>query len=935
MTYWKKMRGAWENQSITLKHGAGIGLLVFLMMVIASTGMLSLYLVQKADDAIRINTDIQRLIFEMDREMERARHLHGQFFLYYPRIGLQKAHEDYAQPSIRKTAQVVSASHALGRMITRPEVGDAFQESKIDLNLYLSSAKRFADTSIQSFELVTRLAAPDNGLEDLLDKSLQDLKIEVVQIDELFDATLDMEGFINQYLLKRKRHLMQSAFNITFQLRHRINTPSFVTAWQKDRLNGLLERIEAIDHQILEIDVAIDSKFKDFILQESTAHSASEKLILLAKNEVARAQQRITATQHLAAFILVGVILAGLIAAGIIAFILNRNITQRIVQLTQATQKMKKGQMDVVAEEGSLDELGHLGKTFNFMAARMKGLVDNLEQEVRERTLELSETNKSLEMEIRDRKQAEETIRQKEAFLNRVIEQSPFAIWISDAQGTVQKANQTLKKFLNLTAEQFIGKYNVLKDPLLERQGLIPLIRTVYEKGASIHFTCEWDGNAFPNLDLKDVNPVTIEATMFPVFNPQGDLVNAVFNWIDISEKKQMATEKQALEQQLRQSHKMEAIGTLAGGIAHDFNNILSIMLGNTELALIDTPEWSPAHESLQEIKTAGLRAKEVVRQLLSFSRKTEQTKTPQDLGKLIQDSLKLLRSSIPSTIQIIEDIAGNDHFVLADATQVHQVIINLSANAAHAMEEKGGSLRISLRNFCLEKQRRGKHENLAPGEYVELCIKDTGVGMDPEVIERIFDPYFTTKEFGKGTGMGLAVVHGIIKSHNASIHVESRPDNGTSFCIFFPKIQNHTEEKVSIKTEEPPMGTERILFVDDEASIVDMMSRILRKLGYGVQAEMNPIKAIEEFESNPDNFDLVITDMTMPQMDGAEFSRRLKQIKPSLPIIICTGHSSTLDNQKAMDMGISAYAVKPVSMIEIAKKIQEVLGHIDPLGLQ
>jgi len=926
MKYWGETIAAWHNKSITVKHGAGIGLLVFLMMVIASTGMLSLYYVQKADDAIRINTDIQRLIFEMDREMEKARHLHGGFFLYYPRIGLQTAHEDYAQPSIRKTAMAVSKSHTLRGKINNPKVSDAFRESKIDLNLYLSSAKRFADTSINSFELVTRLATPDTGLEDVLDKTIKELNAETAQISEVSFATHRMGDLINQYRIKRKRYLMQSAFNVTFQLQNQINTPSFVTAVQKEKINFLLDRIKSIAGQILDIDVAIDSKFKDFILQERAAHQVSEKFIALAKKEVAKAQHNILVTQQLTAIILIVVILTGLIAAGTIANILN-NITRRIVQLTKVTQNMKKGNLTVVAEDGSPDELGHLGKTFNFMAARMKELVDNLEHEVSERTLELSETNQNLQIEIRDRKQAENTARQKEVFLNRVIDQSPFAIWISDAQGTVQHANQALKNFLDLTDEQFIGKYNVLKDPLLKRQGLIPLIRTVFEQGKSIHFTCNWDGNDFPTLDLKGANPVSIEATMFPVFNPQGELTNAVLNWIDITERKKMETEKQALEQQLRQSHKMEAIGTLAGGIAHDFNNILGIMLGNVELALMDIPEWSPAQESIQEIKTAGLRAKEVVKQLSSYSRKTEQNQTSQDLGQLVKDSLKLLRSSIPSSIQIIEDIDVNKHFVLADATQIHQVIINLSTNAAHAMEEKGGILGIHLNHFCLETTTGGKYKNLSPGEYVELFVNDTGMGMGPEIIEKIFDPYYTTKEFGKGTGMGLAVVHGIIKSHHATIHVESQPDNGTSFSIFFPKLKNHTAEKISIKTDEPPQGTERILFVDDEAPIVDMMSRILKKLGYRFTGKTNPLEAIEEFKAHPDHFDLVITDMTMPQMDGVTLSRTLKEITPDLPIIICTGHSSTLDKEKANAMGISAVAMKPISMTEMAKMIRSVFA--------
>ncbi|MCP3889108.1 MAG: hypothetical protein GY702_09590, partial [Desulfobulbaceae bacterium] len=250
---------------------------------------------------------------------------------------------------------------------------------------------------------------------------------------------------------------------------------------------------------------------------------------------------------------------------------------------------------------------------------------------------------------------------------------------------------RTGRKILNLTDDQLLGKYNILKDPMVDQQGLLPLIRSVYEKGNSVSFTCDWDGNQISTMDLKGSKYVSIEATMFPVLNPKGELTHVVLNCIDTTKRKNAEAEKQKLEQQLRQSHKMEAIGTLAGGIAHDFNNMLSIMLGNTELALDDTPEWNPAHDSLQEIKTAGHRAKEVVRQLLSFSRKTELHQVPQNLGQLIREVVKLLRSSIPSTIQIIETITKDNLFIFADATQIHQVVINLCTNAAHAMMEKGG----------------------------------------------------------------------------------------------------------------------------------------------------------------------------------------------------------------------------------------------------
>ncbi len=913
----------WQDKSIGLKLKAAISLFLFLMLFIALTGIISLYQIRKAEQIIRINTSIQSLTFEMERDMGKARHLHANFFLHYPQMGLQKAHENFAQPSIRKTAMVVSTSQALKEMINHPDVRHSFQESQIDFNLYLSSAKRFADTSIESFELAAKLATPENGLEDILKKNVRELKAQLAQFKELALAGHDIEDMVNRYWIERKRHYIQSAFNSIFLLEKRLETKSFV---RLEKIKLLIAHIKKTADEILKIDVAIDSKFKDFILQEQSAHSASEKIIRLMKQEVARVQHNILVMQQMASAILIGVTLFGLIAAAIIANALNTNITRRIVALTRVTTFMQKGHFNAVADESSQDELGHLGKTFNFMATRIKGHVDNLEQAVEERTRQLSETNKNLEIEIRDRKQAEKMLKQKESFLNRVIDQSPFSTWISDAHGTLEKSNTALRKALNLTDYQLVGKYNVFNDPLMKRQNLLPLIRTVYENGRTIHFSCDWDGNDIPQMDLKGSNAVSIEATMFPVFDAHGELTNAVLNWIDVSEKKQIEAEKNSLEQQLRQSHKMEAIGILAGGIAHDFNNILGIMLGNAELALSDLPDWSPSRESLMEIKTAGLRAKEVVRQLLSFSRKTELNQTPQDLVQIVKESLNLLRASIPSSVQIIEDIADKDLFVMADATQLHQVIINLSTNAAHAMEGKGGILGIHLSRFDGNSKTHNTIKDLPSDDCVELRISDTGTGISHGIIENIFDPYFTTKEFGKGTGMGLSVVHGIIKSHNAVIHVDSKPDHGTSFRLFFTKLKKVEKIKKETRIEAPPHGTERLLFIDDESPIVDMMSRMLRKLGYHVTGKTDPREAVDEFKANSENIDLVITDMTMPQMDGLELTQKLKEIKPDVPIIVCTGNSSLFDDKNPIEMGISACAMKPISMLEIAREIRNVL---------
>jgi len=369
----------------------------------------------------------------------------------------------------------------------------------------------------------------------------------------------------------------------------------------------------------------------------------------------------------------------------------------------------------------------------------------------------------------------------------------------------------------------------------------------------------------------------------------------------------------------------MESIGTLAGGIAHDFNNILGIILGNTELAIDVVPEWNPARVNLDEIRIASLRARDVVRQLLSFARKTEVKKKPTNIAVIIKEALKLMRSSIPTSIEVRQNIVKEVDTILADSTQINQVLINLCINAAHAMIENDGILEVNLKNVELFENTASRYPGLKPGRYVNLIVSDTGHGISHEEIDRIFDPYFTTKEVGKGSGMGLAVVHGIVSGHGGTILVESEQSKGTTFSIFFPviKAQAITE---SATFEELPSGHETILFVDDEESLVRMGRRILERLGYKVETRTSPIEALELFTSKPDEFDLIITDMAMPKMTGDKLANQVLKERPDMPIILCTGFSENIDGKTARGIGVAEYIEKPIELIDFAFKIRKVL---------
>jgi CheY-like chemotaxis protein len=376
-------------------------------------------------------------------------------------------------------------------------------------------------------------------------------------------------------------------------------------------------------------------------------------------------------------------------------------------------------------------------------------------------------------------------------------------------------------------------------------------------------------------------------------------------------------------EAQLIQTQKMEAIGTLAGGIAHDFNNILASIMGYAELAILDVRKNTKLHEYLKEVMVAGSRAKDLVRQILTFSRQTEKELRPLRLEFILNEILKLLRASLPATIEMRQNI-NSESPVLADSTQIHQLIMNLCTNAAHAMEQKGGILTVELNDVQLETELIQSPSNIASGAYIKLTVSDTGHGMTPAVMERIFDPFFTTKEKGKGTGIGLSTVHGIVKSHGGEITVSTEPGKGSTFNVFLPRIEKDLVED-DVIDETKPAGNEHILFVDDEQAIVDIGKKMLTRLGYEVEACTGGMEALELFKSHPEKFDLIVCDMTMPKMTGEKLALKLREIRPNIPIILCTGYDAKMSELTEKNI-VNAFLLKPLTMKEIGSMIRKVL---------
>jgi two-component system cell cycle sensor histidine kinase/response regulator CckA len=491
-----------------------------------------------------------------------------------------------------------------------------------------------------------------------------------------------------------------------------------------------------------------------------------------------------------------------------------------------------------------------------------------------------------------------------------MADQANHGIAITDLEGNCEYVNDFFAKTHGFTSAELIGQslavfYNEKQMKEVNRvneslvtQGNFSLLEVWHTHK---------DGTEFPmlmnSIVIKNKNAI-----------PQYIATTA----IDLTVQKK-------LEEQLQQALKMESIGTLAGGIAHDFNNILFPIVGYAEMLLMDTPEDSPVRESLNQIYTSALRAKSLVKQILTFSRQESGELILMKMQPIVKEALKLIRSTIPTTIEIIQDINPDCGVIKADPTQIHQIVMNLATNAYHAMEETGGELKVSLKQVEL-----GEYDiitpDMTPGFYACLTVADTGVGMDKNLTDKIFDPFFTTKAIGKGTGMGLSVVHGIVISMNGAIQVYSEPGKGTQFHVYFPIEKKSFEEKNTQAKEPIQGGTEQILLVDDEEAILSMEKRMLERLGYQVTSRTSSLEALEAFHDSPDKFDLVITDMAMPNMPGDKLSVELTKIRPDIPILLCTGFSETMSEEKATSLGIKGFLLKPIVMKDLAQKIREVL---------
>lgn len=503
-----------------------------------------------------------------------------------------------------------------------------------------------------------------------------------------------------------------------------------------------------------------------------------------------------------------------------------------------------------------------------------------------------------------------------------LVENLPLVVGRMHPDGTVTFLRDKIQKLTGYSPQEFAPGGRPWQEVILPedqepaRKAFLQALGTdrTYVRQYRIHTK---DGRV---LWLQESGKITCD--------PQGRELYTDIMLQDITEHKQLEELRSQVEAQLRHAQRMDAIGTLAGGIAHDFNNILGVMLGYTEMALMSLKgkEHEDLRRRLKQVLKAGKRGKDLVSQILSFSRPTSQERRLVHLSGIVKEALNLMRATLPSTIEVRMNLEEDQDIILADSTQIHQVIINLCANAAHAMREKGGLLEITTKAVDLDAKAATQIHGLDPGPYLRLTVRDTGCGMDRETMEKIFDPFFTTKKMEEGTGMGLAVVHGIVKAHRGTITVHSKVGKGSEFSIYFPRAEGAAEPRAK---EVPLSGNdqERLLFVDDEEWLVEMWREILESLGYRLTVTTSPVEALEIFRRRPEDFDLAVLDQTMPQMTGLELSRELLRLRADLPIILVTGFSEQVTPEIAKEAGIREFIMKPLSISELTNAITRALG--------
>jgi PAS domain S-box-containing protein len=573
---------------------------------------------------------------------------------------------------------------------------------------------------------------------------------------------------------------------------------------------------------------------------------------------------------------------------------LEGKVLQRTADLEGLNLELKRKATDLEKKISELqrtqEELRLRERDLRNTEEALRRANEELERRVEERTGELALTNRLLG-------------EQKELFQT-IVDHIPVILFLYDSSGTVSMVNRQFQELLGWSLPE-INKLDLWSamypDPDYRKEAWQFMNQTApgwreskvrTRDGKEINVT--WG-----NVRLSDGRKITIG--------------------IDLSEQVR-------LRQRIQQMEKVEALGTLAGGIAHDFNNLLAVISINTEMALMDIEEANALRRPLQLVLAAAKRGNEMVRQIISFSRQKEQERKPMKMSPALEEGLKFLRNSLPTNIEIQKDIVAEMDTIVGDPTEIHQVLINLCSNASYAMRGKGGVLGVKLTSVQMDAGEAAQNPGLKAGSYLRLTVSDTGQGIPPELTQKIFDPFFTTKKPGEGTGMGLAVVHGIVKSYGGAITVQSEMDRGSTFEVLIPRADSEAEPRSSA-ARAVSLGNERVLLVEDEEVQLQSLERMLKRLGYRATSYRNGLDALADFEVHPNNYDLVITDQTMPQVTGVQLAKAILKVRPDIPVILCTGYSEVIDAEEAKELGIREFVMKPFDVAEFSATIRRLFG--------
>ena len=702
---------------------------------------------------------------------------------------------------------------------------------------------------------------------------------------------------------------------VTYTMIKDLRTRSMVTA---DEMASLMEHpLYAVDEAqaVLIGETFLSSKKINSIALESTANGVilSKRLgkpspwiekisrdiyrngMLLGRFTVTFSDEEVRRTQKsfglIAIAILVAVFLANLLAN---RFILARRVMRIFAPITLAIEKIADGNYETQIQKTPYRDVNLLVSIVNEMAGKI--LKKNEERVIAERNL-----------------------RESERKARAVFDLSIGFVGLLTPDGRVVDINRTALNFFGIEQAEVQDKHFWATPWWAHSADMQAQLKEAVQTAAGgelVHFeTVHYDQNG------KQYN---IDFSLKPIRDEMGQVVWLIPEGRDITERRKMEQERDVLNKRLLQSQKMEAIGQLAGGIAHDFNNILAGIIGYTELLQMKLPSPGPEYDYTHQILQAGNRAKDLVQQILAFSRQTKKELKPIEVNIIIKEVTKLLRSSLPTTIQIEQNLRGNP-LVMGDSTQIHQMLMNLCTNAGHAMQENGGILSIDVQNLEISGSMQKEGSKLASGSYVQISVSDTGHGIPADLTDRVFDPFFTTKKRGEGTGMGLSVVHGIIKSYDGEITLHSKAGEGTTATILLPAIDKISKMD-AIEVDDFPRGGEHILLVDDEPMLVEVGASLLESLGYKVSSRTNSLEALDFFKSDASTINLVITDMTMPAMTGDELAKEIKLIEPAVPIILCTGFSSKLTSENAHKYNVDALLLKPIILREMAKVVRNTL---------